>query len=124
MIALLFALLPMVERIPIVEQIELNHMVCRERKDSDDWHTVGWRKQFCQVIVRGYHSGTKRIEIMGWTAGSMEHLRAEKDNGWWIVRTNSGPVRSRSLTTTYTDFDPEVEERERLPSEFRAGWPK
>jgi hypothetical protein len=123
-IALLFAILPLVERIPTVESIELNHMVCRERVDSSDWHTIGWRKQFCQVIVRGYHSGTKRIEIMGWTAGSMEHLRAEKDNGWWIVRTNSGPVRSRSLTMTYTDYDPEVEERERLPSEFRAGWPK
>ncbi len=124
MIALLFALLPMVERIPAVESIELNHMVCRERKDSDDWHTVGWRKQFCQVIVRGYHTGTKRIEIMGWAAGGNEHLKAEMVDGWWVVRTNSGPVRSRSLTMTYTDYDPEVEERERLPSEFRAGWPK
>jgi hypothetical protein len=123
-IAILLALLPMTERIPIVESIELNHIVCRERKEPDDWHTVGWRKQFSQVIIRGMHSGTKRIEIMGWAGGGMEHIKAEKVDGWWIVKTSHGTVRSRVLVNTYTDFDPEAEERERLPSEQRAGWPK
>jgi hypothetical protein len=123
-ITLLFALLPLVERIPIVESIELNHMVARERKETSDWHTVGWRKQFSQVIVRGVHSGTKHIEIMGWAGGGNEHIKAEKVDGWWIVKTSSGMVRSRVLTNTYTDYDPEAEERERLPSEQRAGWPK
>lgn len=123
MIALLLALtLPPIDTIPAVESLEANFVVRPVRKDPEDWHTQGWEPAFGQLIVREIHY--EGVEISGFVMWhTTPSWRVHKDGAWWILVTNQGTFKSKVYFETWTDYDVEVEERLRFPSELRKGLP-
>lgn len=110
MIALLLALLPHQElSIQPVDVIEVNHPI----------DIATGKETFSQFLFRDYDGGD--FPITDWRLCGDKRLTKHGDH-WRLTWVDGGrikSVRADSVIETYTDFDPELLERERVPREKR-----
>lgn len=114
---LLFAIVPICE--PVAERvdlIEVNH-----------FYDENGKANFSQVIFYDWRPSESHYHVRAWRLVKNDSQRPRMDWGGreWVSRWHDGErfreVRSSAFRETWTQYDPELFERDILPKEKRIG---
>lgn len=113
---LLLAVIPTQEVITdTVDLVEVNHFF------DDNAKPV-----FTQLIW--YNWDGERFRVVAWRMSQGQRMRPVKSGCQWVARWRDGETERQvialSFRETWTQFDPELREREWLPKEKRVGLSK
>jgi hypothetical protein len=98
----------------VVDLVEVNH-----------YHDARGEHVFDQLIFYDWSSQKKRFQVRAWRLIKSESQLPRRDHrqGHWLVRWHDDgilrEVRATSHRETWTQYDPELIERENLPQDQR-----
>lgn len=91
-----------------VDVIEVNHLY-------DDYG----QRQFTQVIYKDWDGD--RHQVRAWRMLNSPGMWPNRQRAIWMDGGILRDVRCRSVAETWTQFDPEIEERKIIPPDSRPG---
>lgn len=106
----------------------INPLVLTDRVDKieyNHYHDEAGRPVFDQLIFYDWDSRAKRFQVRAWRLVKSPSQIPQKDHHtdkWYVLWHDTGVLRkvtSNSVTETWTQYDPELGEREYLPQEKR-----
>lgn len=110
LLAILLSLITTGTQVHHVDVIERNH-----------FHDERGREVFEQWIFREWKDG--ELSVVDWRMKKDQQLTKNKDG--WLMALSDGDkvilVQADKMTETFTQYDPELAAREKLPKERRRG---